>query len=119
MKKLQSKLMILTILFISFTFNAEAKVNKKIATFNVAMHCHSCKQKIEKELAYEPGILNLKVDLSQNTVVVTYNANKTNVENIMKAFRKIGYAASPVGENCSGKKGGCLNNPAVEVNTMK
>mgnify|MGYP003623251161 CR=1 FL=1 len=53
MKTIQSKLILLALL-LSVSFAAEAKPaksNKKTVTFNVMMHCHSCQEKIEKNLA--------------------------------------------------------------------
>jgi copper chaperone CopZ len=118
MKTVASKLIIVIIL-LAISLSIEAKTDKKTVTFNVMMSNSSAKKEIEKNIGNEEGVLNLKVNPKENTAVITYDANKTNVETILKAFKKAGYTAFPVGENCSMKKGGCLNNPAIEVNTMK
>lgn len=36
----------------------------------------------------------MKVDLPEKTVMVVFNPQKTNVDNLQKAFEKLGYTAS-------------------------
>lgn len=113
--------MLVLALMLSVTFAAEAQGQgkKQSVTFNVLMHCNACKTKIEKEIGYAPGVSNIKIDLKQNTVTIAYNDAKTNIKTLSEAFKKIGYTAFPVGENCATKKGGCLNNAPTEINTMR
>jgi copper chaperone CopZ len=118
MKTLHVRLLLMLV-GLTLSFSAEAKPSKKTILFNVSMHCHSCEKKIEKNLSYEPGVMKLKTNLKDNTVEITYNENKTDIETLMKAFKKIGYSAFPVGESCANKKGGCLNNSPTQINTMK
>ena len=94
MKTYQLRLVLLLALLFGVMLIAEAKTEKKTVTFNVVMHCENCKRKIERNLAYEKGILDLKVNLKENTVTVVYNPAKTDVEKITDAIEKLGYEAA-------------------------
>jgi copper chaperone CopZ len=60
------------------------------------MHCESCEKKIKGNLRFEKGIKNIITDLKTKTVTVEYDADKTNVQNIIKGFKKIKYEAKEV-----------------------
>ena len=70
------------------------KADKQTVTFYVDLHCQACIDKIYKNIAYEPGVKDLKCDLDTKTVVVTYDANKTDVPALQKAFATIHKPAS-------------------------
>lgn len=55
------------------------------------MHCKNCQNKIEKNIAYEKGVTDIKVDLENKVVTINYKKNKTTVEKIQAAFKKLGY----------------------------
>lgn len=69
----------------------EKKNDKKEVTFDVSMTCDNCKKRIEKNIAFEKGVSDMKVDLPGKTVMIVYQANKTNQENLQKAIEKLGY----------------------------
>ena len=95
MKTSQLRLVLLMALLFGALTAAEAKPsNRAVVTFSVEIDCESCKQKIERNLSYEKGILNLEVSVKENTVIVTYNTAKTNVQKIKDALKKIGYEAT-------------------------
>ena len=85
--------LLLTLLFCSLA-TIEAKTEKKNVTFSVAMHCENCKKKIERNLAYEKGVLDLEVSLKKQTVTVTYDTAKTDEKKLAEALKKIGYEAT-------------------------
>jgi len=96
MKTLQFKLVLLLALLFSFTVTIGAqkeKKEKKSVTFSVNMHCDACKKKVERNIAYEKGVQDLKVDLKENTVVVTFDDSKTDVKKLIAAFKKLGFEA--------------------------
>ncbi len=114
---MKSKLFIL-IALVCFSFTiAEAKVLKKSVAFNVIMQAES--KDIVKNITDLPGVLNVKIDKKQSVAYIDYDGNATNIQTISSAFKSKGYIAFPIGENCSKKKGGCLNNAPTEINTMK
>ena len=58
------------------------------------MHCESCEKKIKGNLRFEKGVKNIITDLKTKTVTIEYDADKTNVQNIIKGFKKIKYEAT-------------------------
>ena len=70
----------------------ETKKKSKVVktTFLIEnMHCDNCVKKIEKNIAFEKGVTDLKCDLKTTTVEVTYRPDKTTDEKLMEAFKKI------------------------------
>lgn len=67
-----------------------------VLTTNPQMHCENCEKKIKDNIRFEKGIKSIKTDLDSKTVTIEYDAEKTNVENIIKGFKKIKYDASEV-----------------------
>jgi copper chaperone CopZ len=68
--------------------------NKENVVFNVAMDCHSCQQKIEKNIAFEKGVRAMNVSLEKQTVEITFDKRKTNIEKLQRAFKELGYPAT-------------------------
>ncbi len=71
-----------------------AKTNKQTVTFYVDLHCQGCIDKIYKNIAYEKGVKDLQCNLETKTVVVTYDADKTDIPTLQKAFAAINKPAS-------------------------
>lgn len=71
----------------------EKKNNKEEVVFDVSLHCENCKKKMEKNLPFEKGVSNLKVDMDTKTVLVQYNPQKTDKDKLQKAIEKLGYEA--------------------------
>ena len=63
---------------VSMTFAQDAKKKKDSVTFFIeAMDCDHCIKKIEKNIAFEKGVTDLKCDLSTRTAIVAYKTDKT------------------------------------------
>ena len=76
------------------------KVNySKTVTFEVSMTCENCKRTIEKNIAYEKGMKDMKVDLEKKLVTLTFDTRKTSEEKLIEAFEKLGYTAEAVQNN--------------------
>lgn len=77
---------------------AEAKPNKQKVVLYVHLHCEDCCNKILKNIPFDKelknGVKDLVFDMEEQTVTVTYDANKTDVPTIQKAFAKIGKPAT-------------------------
>ena len=58
-----------------------------------------CKQRIEKYMIREDGITKVNVDYKTKKTKVTYNAERTNVENIKTAIANVGYDADDITAN--------------------
>lgn len=71
----------------------EKKNTKEEVVFDVSLHCDNCKKKMEKNLPFEKGVKNLKVDMDSKTVLVQYDSKKTDKNKLQKAIEKLGYEA--------------------------
>ena len=92
-------LFLLAILPMAFVLStADAKPNKQKVVLYVDLHCEDCCNKILKNIPFDKdlknGVKDLVFDLEAKTVTVTYDANKTDVPAIQKAFAKIGKPAT-------------------------
>ena len=75
---------------LTLTLRAEAqKKNEKTVVFKTHLHCESCKAKVEKNLPFEKGVKDLKIDMQAKTITVTYREDKNSLENIQKALEKL------------------------------
>lgn len=93
--KLFTPLLILMLFVTSVAFAQDKKGNdKETVTFEVSMHCQSCQKRIEKNIPYEKGVTDLKVDLPNKTVSIEYKSDKTTVANLQKAIEKLGYTVT-------------------------
>ena len=78
-------------------FRAKPKDIKTVVfTTNPEMHCEGCENKIKGNLRFEKGVKNIITDLKTKTVTIEYDADKTNVQNIIDGFKKIKYEAKEV-----------------------
>lgn len=59
------------------------------------MHCQNCEKKIIENMRFEKGIKDISTDLKQKTVTIQYDADKTDIDKIIKGFEKINYQATP------------------------
>ena len=77
---------------------AEAKPNKQKVVLYIYLHCQDCCDKIMKNIPFDKdlnrGVKDIVFDMEEQTVTVTYDANKTNVPALQKAFAKIGKPAT-------------------------
>lgn len=71
--------------------NAQEKDGLKEVTIWAAMHCESCKKKIEREIAFEKGVKSIDVNLKEKTVTIKYKADKNTDEKLAEAIKKLGY----------------------------
>ncbi|MFA8436767.1 MAG: heavy-metal-associated domain-containing protein [Marinifilaceae bacterium] len=80
------------ILFTTAAYAQKQDVKKvETVTFNVELDCQGCVRKIEKNLPFEKGVKDLKVDFKKQKVTVTYKTKATNSENLEKAIKKLGF----------------------------
>ncbi len=74
-------------------------IKTTIFTTQPQMHCINCETKIKKNLRFVKGIKDIQTSVPNQTVTIKYDADKTSIETILKAFKKIGYDARTVKEN--------------------
>jgi Cu+-exporting ATPase len=90
---------------LAFAQDTKKKNSKEKVTFLIEnMSCDNCIKKIEKNIAFEKGVTDLKCDLPTKTVEVTYKSDKTSKEKLVEAFKKIDYIASEKTDTGKDKK---------------
>jgi copper chaperone CopZ len=67
-----------------------------VVTTDPIMHCNSCEVNIKKNLRFEKGVKKIVTNLQEQTVTVTYDADKTTAEALINAFPTFGYTATPI-----------------------
>ncbi|MBR1389298.1 MAG: cation transporter [Prevotella sp.] len=98
----------------------------KTVVLNTApeMHCSSCENKIKSNIKFEKGIKDIQTNLTDKTVTITYDADKTNVEKIIAGFKKIDYVATVAGSEAAApqaeeKQGGCCGSGGCKCGQKK
>ncbi|MBO5361396.1 MAG: cation transporter [Paludibacteraceae bacterium] len=92
-------LFLMAILPMAFMLStADAKPNKQKVVLYVYLHCQDCCDKIMKNIPFDKelknGVKDIVFDMEEQTVTVTYDANKIDVPALQKAFAKIGKPAT-------------------------
>lgn len=82
----------------------KAPKEKVVTLFSVDIHCQGCVDKINKNIAFEKGITDMKIDPEKKTVEITYRKDKTNDTILIDAFRKIGKIATVIRSEVKGDK---------------
>ena len=85
------------LLLIALLLFAIVGVAKDIKTVRLTttpqMHCENCEKKIKGNLRFEKGIKRIDTSIADQTVTIKFDADKTSVEKLIKAFPKFGYQA--------------------------
>ena len=88
---------IIAALMLTFSFNAQAGDDKeKEVKIKTSAICEMCKERIERNLAFEKGVKESSLDLNDKVVTVKYNPKKTDVSKIKANIAKTGYDADDV-----------------------
>ena len=67
-----------------------------VVTTQPKMHCESCEKKIKGNLRFEKGVKQIECNIEEQRITITYDADKTKPETIIKSFEKFGYKATEV-----------------------
>ena len=85
------------LLFTTMILVTMAAVAKDIKTVVVTttpqMHCENCENRIKNNLRFEKGVKKIETNIEKQTVTITYDADKTTVEDLLKGFEKFKYSA--------------------------
>ena len=116
MKAVRMVLILAVVLTTAMSVSAQKK-GEKTVVFNANLHCESCKAKIEKNIPYEKGVKDLKVDMKTQTIKVTFREDKNSVEGLKKAIEKLDVQVKgcdgtecqkcPKAKECCSKEKGC------------
>jgi periplasmic mercuric ion binding protein len=83
------------IIGLNITF-ATGQNNKEVLKIKTSAVCGMCKDRIEKNIAFEKGVSEIALDIKTKVATITYNPKKTNPDNIKHAISKLGYDADEV-----------------------
>lgn len=61
---------------------------------NVHLDCHKCEAKIKKNIAFEDGVEDIKVNVRRDIVAIKFENKETNPKKLVKAFKEIGYTVT-------------------------
>lgn len=90
------KLILLTFtLFLALLTQAQ-EIKEVVFSTEPEIHCESCVKRIKDNLRFEKGVKAINPDLNTKLVAIQYDSEKTNPENLIKAFAKIKYKATVV-----------------------
>ena len=90
-------LTVLTSLFLlGNVFALAGPGDEKEVKLKTSAICGMCKARIERNLAFEKGVKEAKLDVKTKIVTITYNPNKTDVAKLKANVSKSGYDADEV-----------------------
>jgi len=92
-------------MFAAMGVSAQKTTKWQQVTIQTNGTCQACKDKIENGLAYEKGVKDVDYELATAKVKVTYDSEKTSVQNLKDAIVKLGYkvdvSATSASSSCS------------------
>lgn len=99
MKKLLA--IVLVLIFGLITNNLLAQKVKKTEEIKIktTAQCDMCKQRLEKVMAYEKGIVSANLDVNTQVFTVKYKIAKTDPEKIRTTISNTGYDADSIKAN--------------------
>ena len=83
---------LLAVLFLSIG-TALAKDFRTVVFKVEQMMCQNCEKKVKDNIKFEKGMKKFTTDLKAKTVTITYDAEKTNIEQLQAGFKKFKYEA--------------------------
>lgn len=88
------KLLICGALLLGATSLYAKDIREFVVTTTPRMSCQNCENKIKGNLRFEKGVKKVETSLKDQTVTVTYDAEKTDEARISAAFEKLNYKVS-------------------------
>lgn len=88
-------LLFTTIMMVAIMATAK-DIKTVVVTTTPPMHCEGCENRIKNNLRFEKGVKKIETCVEKQTVTITYDADKTTVEKLLKGFEKFDYTARVV-----------------------
>lgn len=85
-------------MLLAATITMAKDIKTVVVTTTPQMHCENCENRIKGNLRFEKGIKKIETSIDEQKVTITYDADKTNIENILKGFEKFKYKARELKE---------------------
>ncbi len=92
------KILLLLIAVFTMTMASAKDIKTVVLTTVPQMHCENCEKRIKENIRFEKDVKKIVTDVEHQMVTITYDADKTTVEDIIKGFEKIKYNAREVKE---------------------
>ena len=83
-------------MLLTMTVGLAKDIKTVVLTTVPQMHCENCEKRIKENIRFEKGVKKIETDVEHQTVTITYDADKTTVEKLIKGFEKIKYQAHEV-----------------------
>ena len=96
MKKLILNILVILLFGVNAVrVNAAGKDDPRLSTvyISASLECENCQKRIEKNIAFEKGVKDLKVDLATKTVKIVFRNDKTTSEKLRAAIENLGFKA--------------------------
>lgn len=90
------KFMLISAMMLTALVGMAKDIKTVVVTTLPQMHCENCENKIKGNLRFEKGVKQIECNIQEQRVVITYDADKTNVDKIIQSFGKFGYKAAEV-----------------------
>ena len=73
------------------------KKNEALVVYSVNIDCHSCEQKIKKNLPFDvKGVKDLRTSIEKQQVTIKYETKRTDTDKLQKAIEKLGFKCQEV-----------------------
>ena len=83
-------------LLCSANLSAKPKKILRQVKYEATIDCKNCVKKVTENVSFEKGVEDLKAELSDHSVTIDYNPEKTDTLKLAKALRKLGYEAKVI-----------------------
>lgn len=83
-------MMLLAAVCMAITVNAK---DIKTVVLTTNMHCANCAKNIYENVRFEKGVTKITTDVKTKKVTITYDAEKTTVDKLIKSIEKLKYTA--------------------------
>lgn len=88
--------LIFSLMLIFATTVLAKDIKTVVFTTTPQMHCENCENKIKNSVRFVRGVKTIETSVENQTVTITYDADKTSPEKIREGFTKIGYTVKEV-----------------------
>ena len=87
MKTMKILFTLVVFVMMGLTVSAQAKKDTTVI-FKVGIHCPSCKAKLDKDMPFEKGIKDYKLNMKDSTVLISFRTDKNSVEALRAAIER-------------------------------
>jgi periplasmic mercuric ion binding protein len=90
---------VLILLLITVTISAQQKATLTVKISTPTIQGQPCKERLEQFLKYEEGVLKAVVDIRKKITTISFNTERTNIENLKTAIANNGFDADDIKAN--------------------